>query len=78
MNLGDLVLASSITMSGNYYLKIKLLAQFLNMPLFSYATFYRVQSHYTIHVIKSYWDGILSKNIEKAKGKDVLVVKGIN
>ena len=77
MNLGDLLLASSIVMSGNHYFKIDLLAKFLNLSMFSYSTFYRIQMHYTISVIKSTWNDILVVNIEKAKSEEVLVTKGM-
>ena len=76
MNVGDLVLASSIVMSGNNFTKVALLAKFMNLSMISNATFLRMQNHYTVPVIKVYWNEDQAKNIEKAKQQSSVIVQG--
>ena len=46
------------------------------MAMISYHTFYHVQMHYALPVIKETWNDIQSENIERAEGKAVVVTKG--
>lgn len=75
MNVGDLLLCSSIVMSGNNYHKIKLLSTCLNLAMVSSSTFHRIQNRIINPVIKVKWDEMQKQNIQKAKalGRPVIL-----
>ncbi|XP_046345432.2 uncharacterized protein LOC124126050 [Haliotis rufescens] len=55
MFCGNLQLSTSILFSGNSYMKIALLAKFLNLGIIGEPTFYQVQRLYAAPAINKYW-----------------------
>lgn len=56
MHAGDFLLSSNIVLSGNNYAKVPLLFKFMNMRIVNEGTFYRVQEHCCVDIIKEFWD----------------------
>ena len=78
MAVGDYFLSTSVVTSGNNFQKISLIARCMNLNMVPKASFFRVQKHYTLPVIRDFWKEILMKNIERAKAQmSPLIVKGM-
>ena len=78
MTVGDYFLSTSPFTSGNNIQKISQLARCINLNMVSSSTFFRVQKHYTLPVIRDFWKEIQMKNIERTKAQmSPLNVKGM-
>ena len=75
--VGDYLLSTSVVTTGKYFQKIYLLARFMNLNMVSNSSFVIVQKHYTLPVIRDFWNKIQMKNIERAKAQSPLIVKGM-
>ena len=67
MAVGDYLLSTLVVTSGNNFQKIPLLARCMNLDMVSRSSFFRVQKHCTLPVIREFWKEIQMKNIERAK-----------
>ena len=56
MAAGNLLLSSSILLSGSTYTKMASLAQLLKLSIFSEKTFYNIQDKYLFPVINEVWE----------------------
>ena len=55
MAAGNLLLSSSILLTGSTYTRVALLANILNLKFFSENTFYTIQNKYLFPVINEFW-----------------------
>ena len=55
MAAGNLLLSSSILLSGSTFTKVASLADILNLKIFSEKTFYNIQNKYLLPVINEFW-----------------------
>ena len=55
MTAGNLLLSSSILLSGSTFTKVASLADILNLKIFSEKTFYNIQNKYLLPVINEFW-----------------------
>ncbi len=72
--LGDIMLATSILVSGNNFKKIQLLAQSMQMSMISAPTFFRFQRLYCFPAISEYWEKLITSNRRKVLGKPVILL----
>ena len=72
-HVGDIKLASSILLSGNNFLKVKRLADFMNLHIFSSRLFTAMQNNYVCPVVEAEFSDMLAKAREKCKDEDVVV-----
>ena len=78
MAVGDYLLSTSVVTSGNNFQKISLIARCMNLNMVPKSSFFRVQKHYTLPVIRDFWKEIQIKNIDRAKAQmSPLIVKGM-
>jgi hypothetical protein len=74
MHAGDLLLASSILISGNNFQKISTLAKFLKLPILSSSTYHRIQRTYLVPSIDSFWLSQQDDVIRGFQNRDVIVM----
>ena len=55
VNIGDLMLSSAITLSGNNYAKVDLVFKFANLGMVSESAMYRMQTHCVVPVVNEDW-----------------------
>ena len=67
MAVGDNLLSTSVVTSGNNFQNISLLARSINLNMVSSSSFFRVQRHYALPVIRGFWKKIQMENIKRAK-----------
>ena len=72
--LGDLMLSSSIVLSGNNYGKIKLLAKHMNLSMMTEPAFYRYQRLYVFPAVFKYWDDLVESNRQRLAQKPVILL----
>lgn len=72
--LGDLMLSSSIVLSGNNYGKIKLLAKHMNLSMITEPTFYRYQRLYVFPAVLEYWEDLVKSNRKRLAQKPVILL----
>ena len=78
MTVADYLLSTSVVTFGNNFQKISLLARCMNLNMVSRSSFFKVQKHYTLPVIRDFWKEIQMKNIDRAKAQmSPLIVKGM-
>jgi hypothetical protein len=70
---GDFLLSCGILTSGNNFEKIRLLFRFLGIGIVSKTTHYQIQSKHCVPVIKEEFDKMIQKNLEKYRGKEIIV-----
>jgi hypothetical protein len=74
MHAGDLMLASSILISGNNFQKMSTLATFLKLPLLSSSTFHRIQRTYIVPSIDRFWMQQQEDVLSEFQDKDLIVL----
>ena len=74
MHAGDLMLASSILISGNNLQKMSTLATFLKLPLLSSSTFHRIQRTYIVPSIDRFWMQQQEDVLSEFQDKDLIVL----
>lgn len=67
--VGDYLLSTSVVTSGNNFQKNFLVARCMNLNVVTSSSFFRVQKHYTLPVIKDVWKEMQMKNVERAKAQ---------
>ncbi|XP_030837617.1 uncharacterized protein LOC105441958 isoform X2 [Strongylocentrotus purpuratus] len=72
-HVGDMKLASSILLSGNNFLKVKRLADFMNLHMFSSRLFSAMQSHYLCPVIEAEFEATINATRTKLKNQEIAV-----
>ena len=73
LRAGNLLLASSILLSGNSFTKVGLLFKFLNLQYFSSTLFYRYQNLYVAPAVNDYWKSMQKDLWQERAGKDVIL-----
>lgn len=73
LRAGNLLLASSILLSGNSFTKVGLLFKFLNLQYFSSTLFYQYQNLYIAPAVDEYWKKMQRELWQKRAGKDVIL-----
>ena len=74
VQLGDLMLASAITLSGNNYAKVALLFRFSNLAMVSESAMDRFQTHCIVPVVNDHWLNMQHSIIQDAaRGKDLVI-----
>lgn len=68
------MLATNILLSGNNYLKIAHLFKYMNMQTVDESTFYRVQEHYCVETIQSFWEEHRLTILDRLQGKGVVAL----
>ena len=71
MAAGNLLLSSSILLSGSTYTKMASLAQLLKLSIFSEKTIYNIQDKYLLPVIKEVWEGEQNAVFDDLKNKEL-------
>ena len=71
MAAGNLLLSSSILLSGSTYTKMASLAQILKLSIFSEKTFYNIQDKYLFPVINEVWEGEQNAVFADLKNKEL-------
>ena len=74
MHVRDLMLASSILISGNNFQKMFTLATFLKLPLLSSSTFHRIQRTYIVPSIDRFWMQQQEDVLSEFQDKDLIVL----
>ena len=74
MHAGDLMLASSILISGNNFQKISTLAKCLKLPFLSSSTFHRIQGTYLVPSIDRFWMQHQEDVLSEFQDKDLIVL----
>lgn len=72
VNLADLKLSAAILLSGNNFEKIELMFRFIDLPLVSQSSHYRFQQKYFIPSIDTFWQNVLSDNLNRALLQDII------
>lgn len=71
MAAGNLLLSSSILLSGSTYTKVASLADILKLQFFSENTFYTIQNKYLCPVINEFWQKEQNSVFSELNGKDL-------
>lgn len=71
MAAGNLLLSSSILLSGSTYAKVSSLADILKLKFFSEKTFYNIQDKYLFPVINDFWQKEQNSIFSEIKDKDL-------
>ena len=64
-HVGDMKSASSILLSGNNFLNVKRLADFMNLHMFSSRLFNAVQNNFVCPVIERQFDKMMTENRDR-------------
>eukprot|EP00057_Strongylocentrotus_purpuratus_P021998 XP_011676472.1 PREDICTED: uncharacterized protein LOC105444208 [Strongylocentrotus purpuratus] len=72
-HVGDMKLASSILLSGNNFLKVKRLADFMNLHMFSSRLFNAVQNNYVCPVIEQHFAKMMTDNRDRHREQEIVV-----
>ena len=70
---GNLILASSLLLSGNSFTKIGMMFKFCNIQYFSKTLFYQYQSLYIAPAVNDFWEQQRSMLWNERSGKEVLL-----
>ena len=73
VRVGNLMLASSLLLSGNLYAKVGLMFNFCNLQYFSSALFNQYQKLYIIPAINKFWEQHQKQLWEEKAGKEVVI-----
>ena len=68
------MLATNIVLSGNNYLKIAHLFRFMNMKPVDESTFYRIQDHFLVDTIRTFWEQHRQTVLDDLQGKEVVAL----
>ena len=71
---GDLMLASSVVLSGSNFQKVTMFAKFLQLPILSKSTFYRMQRHYIVPSVREHWIDHQNSVLEDFRGLDLVIL----
>ena len=71
MAAGNLLLSSSILLSGSTFTKVASLADILNLKIFSEKTFYNIQNKYLLPVINEFWLKEQNSTFSELGGRDL-------
>lgn len=71
LRAGNLLLASSLLLSGNSYAKVGLMFNFCKLQYFSSSLFYQYQGLFIIPAINEFWDEHKKKLWDERSGKEV-------
>ncbi|KAK3085827.1 hypothetical protein FSP39_009247 [Pinctada imbricata] len=74
MHAGDLLLSSSILLSGNNFKKAEMMFKFMNMPIVSPSSFYKMQRTYLVPSIDEYWLEQQKIVLDEFRNKDIVVL----
>ena len=73
LRAGNLLLASSIILSGNSFTKVGLLFKFLNLQYFSSSLFYQYQNLFIAPAVNDYWKSMQKELWQERAGKEVIL-----
>ena len=73
LRAGNLLLASSIVMSGNSYTKIGFLFKIMNMTYISKMLYNQYQSLYIAPAVEEYWKDMKDDSWNERDGKDIIL-----
>ena len=73
LRAGNLLLASSLLLSGNSYTKVGMMFRFFKLQYFSKTLFTQYQSLYIAPAVSEFWEQHKQKLWEEKAGKDVLL-----
>ncbi|CAM4558290.1 unnamed protein product [Lepidochelys olivacea] len=71
---GDLALSAAIILSGNNFGKISQMANFMKLTFVSASTFFRMQRHFIVPTIESFWCRMKQHILEELHGKEVVIM----
>ncbi|XP_060569824.1 uncharacterized protein LOC132728231 [Ruditapes philippinarum] len=78
MNSGDFLICATILTSGNNFGKLSLWAQMLQLKFPSASQFSRIQTHYLVPAIDSYWERHQEEVLSTCEGDVVVLGDGRN
>lgn len=64
------MIAASVVLSGSNFQKFSMFAKFLQLPILSKSTFYRIQRHYIVHSAGEHWIDHKNSVLEDLRGLD--------
>ena len=73
LRAGNLLLASSLLLSGNSYTKIGLMFKFMNMQYISQSLFYQYQRLYIAPAVNKTWKTLQTSLWNTRKGNDIII-----
>ena len=68
------MLASSVVLSGSNFQKVTMFAKFLQLPILSKSTFYRMQRHYIVPSVREHWIDHQNSVLEDFRGLDLVIL----
>ncbi|XP_006137905.1 uncharacterized protein LOC102457766 isoform X2 [Pelodiscus sinensis] len=71
---GDLALSAAIILSGNNFGKISQMANFMKLTFVSASTFFKMQRHFIVPTIESFWCRMKQHILEELHGKEVVIM----
>lgn len=71
---GDLMIAASVVLSGSNFQKFSMFAKFLQLPILSKSTFYRMQRHYIVPSVGEHWIDHQNSVLEDFRGSDLVIL----
>ncbi|XP_061186901.1 uncharacterized protein LOC133195031 [Saccostrea echinata] len=74
MHLGDLMLSSSILLSGGNYQKVSMMAKILKLPIVSKNSFYKIQRTYLIPAVDEFWTEHHDTVSNQFQGRDITIL----
>lgn len=74
MHLGDLMLSSSILLSGSNFQKVSMMAKFMKFPFISKHSFYKIQRTYLIPAVDEFWTEHQESVFDQVRGIDIIIL----
>lgn len=72
--IGDLMIASSILLSGNNFSKIELMAKQMNLAMIGKSSYYKYQRYYCFPVIFNFWETLVERNCQDVLKRSVILL----
>lgn len=72
--IGDLIIASSILLSGNNFSKIELMAKQMNLAMIGKSSYYKYQRYYCFPVIFNFWETLVERNCQDVLKRSVILL----
>lgn len=68
------MIAASVVLSGSNFQKFSMFAKFLQLPILSKSTFYRMQRHYIVPSVGEHWIDHQNSVLEDFRGSDLVIL----
>lgn len=73
MHLGDLLLTSSILLSGSNFQTVSMI-KFMKFHLISKNSFYKIQRTYLIQAVDEFWTEHQESVFDQLRGRDIIIL----